>query len=90
VIGDDRQRFGGCSRQAARLLARAPKQMGEIGRRLEMPAATTLDELDPAALVSRGELTERDLDRAFAYMLGNFLETQRLRRGEESGFDRTH
>ena len=56
MIGDDRQRLGRRARQAPRLLARSAKQMREVGRGLEMPAPAALDELDPAALVMRGEL----------------------------------
>ena len=48
--------------------------MREIGRGLEMPAPAALDQLDPAALVMRGELAERDLDIALADMLGDFLD----------------
>ena len=87
VIGDDRQRLGRGARQPPRFLARAAQEMREVGRGLEMPTAAALDQLDPAALVMRGELAERDLDLALADMLGQFFDRQRLRRGEQGGFD---
>ena len=42
--------------------------MGEVGRRLEMPSAAALDELDAVAFVFGGKLAKRDLDLAFADM----------------------
>ena len=74
MIGDDRQSLGGRSRQPPRLLARAAKKVREIGRGLEMPSAAAFDELDPAPFVMRGQIAERDLDRAFADMLDDLVD----------------
>src|SRR5690348_5505904 len=90
MISDDRQRLGRRARQAARLFARAAKQVGEVRRGLEMPAAAALDQLDPAALVTGGKLAERDLDRPLPDMLCDLFDAQRLGRGKEGCFDRAH
>src|SRR5207248_1096856 len=87
VIGDDRQRFRGRARQPPRLLARAAKQVCEIGRRLEVPAPAALDQLDPPAFIMRREVAERDLHVAVADMLDDFVDAERRRRGEQGGFD---
>src|SRR5690349_15611845 len=89
MIGDDRERLGCRTRQAAHLFTGAAQQMGEIRRGLEMPASPAFDELDAAAFIVGGELAKRDLDLSFAHVLGDFVDRQRLRRGEEGGFDRS-
>src|SRR5689334_5600111 len=63
--------------------------MGEIGRGLEVPAPAALNQFNAAALVIRRELAERDLDLPVADMLRDFVDRQRLRRGEQGGFDRS-
>src|SRR5690242_4025325 len=61
--------------------------MRKIGRGLEVPAPATLDEFNAAPLVTCHELAERNLDLALADMLRDFVDRQRLRRGEQSRFD---
>ncbi len=87
MIGDDRQCLGRGPRQTPRFLARSAQEMGEIGSRLEVPAAAALDQLDAVALVMGGEPAERDLDLALSDMFGNLVDRQRLRRGEQGRFD---
>src|SRR5204862_2909390 len=48
VIGDDRQSLDRGAAETAALLALTPKDMGEIGGGLEMPASAALDQLDAA------------------------------------------
>src|SRR6185503_2608170 len=64
--------------------------MREIGRRLEMPAAAALDEFDAAPFILGGKPSERDLDLAFADVLGDFLDRQGRGGREQSRFDRAH
>ena len=59
VISDDRQRLHGRTRQAARLLALAAQQVGEIGGCLHVPALAAPDDRDAAPGVILGEAGER-------------------------------
>src|SRR5690348_7980159 len=64
--------------------------MGQIRRSLEMPTPAALDQFDPAPLVLRRKLSQRDVDLALSDMLGDLLERERLGGGEQRGFDRAH
>src|SRR5205823_8205019 len=55
-----------------------------------MPAATTFDQLDPAAFVMRGELPERDLDVTFAHVLDQLVDREGHSGSEQGGFDGAH
>src|SRR4051812_38454762 len=61
--------------------------MSEVGCGLEMPAPAALDQFDPAPLVMRCQLAQRDLDTPLADMLGDLLDAQRFGRGEQGRFD---
>src|SRR4051794_6467173 len=83
VIGNDRERLRRRARQAPGLLARSPQKVREVWRGLEMPAPAALHELDAAPFVMLGELPKRDFDLAFADVLGQLLDAERLGRGEQ-------
>src|SRR5688572_17005080 len=56
VIGDDRQRLDRGAREAAGLVPLAAKDVGEVGRGLEMPALAALDQFDPPARIMAAQL----------------------------------
>ena len=73
-----------------RLFARSPKEMRQIGRSLEMPAASPLDELDPPARVDFGKRSKRNLHVALARVTLDFLDAERLGRSENGRLYRTN
>ena len=88
VIGDDRQRLDAGAAELARLALLAAQDVGEIGRRLEMPAPPALDQLDPPPLVQRRQPGERRPRVGDAGRLGQFARAHRAFRREQRGFER--